>query len=550
MFIIQRMGPDYILEQLTEKVRTETQGRYLLTVEDLHINPWTVSAGLNNLHFSRDTLIDTLSGINLLDDYEIDFTLKTLELDHFHLFRFLRNGKLKLDELVVEKPALTIRQTSPPREIPAPVDTIAVDTLEFDDFSDSARQHVPAIEIGEFLLDSADFFFFNRKSTDPEVWVKGLGAELSDFNSKQYQPILSAQPLIRFDTLSALVSKGIARLTVTGFAVTDTLAHLDSLHFGFIVDPYQINRIKGFRAGWMDFQGRNLDIYDIDYRQAVFDSTLAIRRISLDQFQFLFFKDKADPRLNPAYKALPPEIIRNIPIAVNIDTIDLQNGDMTVKMQAAEAYSPGTLTINAINARILHFTNQPQQLAQDPYLQLRINAKMMNQGPVDLQGKFKIDAPDDYYDINATVGAMPATSLNDFLGSQFFFQFSSGEIQNMTMSYIGNKRFTKGTLDLEYSNLRFQKLDNFKKFRASEAKNGLLLRLGNLLILPNHNAQQKGYKTGVIYYEKPVNRDVVHCLVQSMLSGIVSNLGFGLTTEKGAKKKAKNVGGKKQKVDQ
>ena len=57
------------------------------------------------------------------------------------------------------------------------------------------------------------------------------------------------------------------------------------------------------------------------------------------------------------------------------------------------------------------------------------------------------------------------------------------------------------------------------------------------------------HKTGIIYYEKPLNRDVVHCLVESMLSGIVSNLGFGTRKEKKIEKKAAKARKKQQKVD-
>lgn len=549
LLFIQQSGPAYVQKRLAEKVRTATKGRYQLSIDSLELDPWTVSVRLVNLRFGRDTLVDSLSGMHVLDEYDVLAELGELELKDFGLLNLWMGGELLLDRLRLSRPSILIRKNVRYDAGRAVEGTVTADSVEYTTFSDSAARQIPAIEIGSFSLEDASFAFYDGKNESPELMIRGLSAGLTGFHSKRYQPFLSASPLIRVDTASALVSKGIARMTLTGLRLTDTLLHLDSIHYGHVVNPYRINAIKGFRANWLDVQGRDLDVRGIDYQLAAADSALVIRRIDLGEFNLVLFKDKADTRINPVEKELPSTLIRDIPIPLFIDTVRLNRGFLDIQMQAEAGNTPGRLVIGGINAHIRNLTNMPDRLARDPFLDLHIRARMMNQGPVDLKGKFDIESPEDYYEMTATVGKMPLASLNNFLGSQFFFGFASGDLQNMHLEYTGNNRYTKGKMDLEYNNLKIQKLTNFKKFRKTRAKNGFLLMLGNWIIPKNRSGSQRGYKTGLVYYEKPLNRDVVHVLVQSMLSGVISNFGFGPGSMEKVEKKAAKVKRKEQKVE-
>jgi len=550
LLFIQRAAPEYLLDRITEKVQAQTKGRYQVSIDTLELELWPLSLRVSNFRFDRDTLADTLSGIYVLDAYDIRAELQELQLRDVGMLKLLSGGDINLDRLQLTRPALRIRKNKNFTAAEEPVDTLEVDTPELRTFSDSASRHIPVIEIGALRVEDGYFDFFDGENERPEAMIRGLSAGVTDFHSRRLYPVLSAAPFIEVDTASALISKGIARMTLTGLALTDTLLHLDSIYYGHIVNPYQVNRIKGFRTGWLDFQGRNLEIRGIDYQQGVVDSALAIQHINLEQFNFIFFKDKSETRLNPAYKALPSEMIRNIPIPIQIDTLQLQQGYMDIQMQAEAGRAPGRLVISGIHARILNLTNKPELLAQNPYLDLHVAALMMNRGPVDLHGRFKIDASDDQYEMKATVGAMPLTSLNHFIGSQFFIQFASGQLQSMQLEYTGDKRIAQGKLDLEYADLKLQKLANFQKFRETQPKNGFLVSMGNVVVPRHRNRDKKRYKTGIIFYEKPANRDVVHVLVESMLSGVVSSMGFGPKSMKKADKKAAKARQKKQKVDE
>lgn len=547
--IIQQYGPAYVQKRLAKKVRTVTKNRYRLSIDSLVIDPWTVSLRLVRLRFDRDTLSDHLSGIHVLDEYDVRVTLDEFLVEDFDLLRLLKGGDLDLNRIRLSGPSIRIQKIINYEATQRAAEGIEADSSEFKVFSDSAARHIPVIEISSFSLENASFAFYDGKNENPELEVKGLSAGLSGFHSKNIYPVLSAAPYIKVDTLSMPASKGIARLSATGLTMNDTTLHLDNIHYRHVIAPHQINNIKGFRANWLDFKGHDLDIHGIDYRLAADDSVLALRHIELGEFSLLLFKDKADSRINPAYKALPSKLIRNIPIPFEIDTLQLSQGYLDIQMEAETGNRPGRLVISDINAHISPLTNLPERLALNPFLDLHIKARMMDRGPVDLQGRIQVDSPEDYYEMRVSVGAMPLNSLNHFLGSQFLFEFTSGELQNMQLEYTGNNRYTKGTMGLEYTNLKIRKLKNFKQFRATQPNNGFLLSLANWIIPNDRRRDQRSYKTGIVYYEKPLNRDIVHVLVQSMLSGVVSNFGFGPASIETVEKRAAKLKDKPPKID-
>ena len=157
---------------------------------------------------------------------------------------------------------------------------------------------------------------------------------------------------------------------------------------------------------------------------------------------------------------------------------------------------------------------------------MRITSRLMDQIPLVLDYKLKLDAEDDQFWTSCTVEPFEASILNGFLGSQFFVQFKSGKIDRLHFEFEGNKKANVGSMDLEYSALKVQKLQGHEKYIQGKPKTGFLASMANMFIPTNRSMDQKNYKTAVIYYKKEYNRDIIHGTIQSLISGIMSSVGF------------------------
>jgi hypothetical protein len=331
---------------------------------------------------------------------------------------------------------------------------------------------------------------------------------------------------VSIDSVSALVSKKTARLDIFKMSIHPDSMVIHNLHFRHIVDRYAINRIKGFRASWLDVQVSDFRLLGLHPLMLTNDSIIDIDKVSIGDLQLLLFKDKSDLVINPAHKALPPEEIRSIPVKLKIDTVEILHGDLTVEMQAPDAKRPGKITLNHFNAGIFNITNIPEYLVSKPEMELFTKFALMDSARINLTAGFRIDSPEDQFRVTCKAEPFNIQILNEFLGSQFFIDFSSGFIKGLNFEFEGNNKANVGTMDLEYNDLKIEKYQNFKRYIDSKPHTGFIAFMGNTLIPNNRSKEDPHYKPAVIYYEKEYNRDFIHGTIMSLLSGLSSTMGF------------------------
>ncbi len=543
LLLIRIYSPDYFVPYLIEKVHEETKGRYTLSINSDSVKVHLISMSLNlgASELKRDTTVEDYSGIPLLDKFDVSVRLESIKINSFRLLSLLLNKKIIIDAIQLNEPNITIRKnihyhpesdsvivndSISDLQISYDADSLLADTLAWEEFHDSRDAATPYIRFNNFSIEGASFAFYDGRKSKPIQEVYGLDFKVKRFVSDEYDDIEVEDALIHIDSASSLVSKNLARLTLKGLNIHPDSIHLDYLHFGHIVNRYSLNRIKGFRASWLNVDVKDIDINGIHPGKLISDSVLNIDNTSIGYVNLYLFKDKEEPVISPAYKSLPTEKIRNIPMALLIDTVDIKDGDFIIDMEAAKAVAPGRLTINNINGQIFNITNLESQLEQNSIMEFNSKFRIDDSIKVSLNYQFDLSSPEDAYTAKCDVQSFHASLLNEFLGSQFFIEFPKGNIDGLHFEFTGNNKVNVGTMDLEYQNLNVRKLQDYDKYLEGKPNTGFVTGIGNILIPNNRSTDDKNYKSAVIYYEKEYNRDVIHCTIMSMVSGITSSLGF------------------------
>ena len=327
------------------RIKKITNDRYILTLDSLDFDLWTLSVGLHNLKFFRDPTNDNESGIALLDGHDITVLFNDLDVKYFNLLRFVLHNRIQSRAFTLHSPKIEIRQDPDyhPSEVP---DTTVIDTTALQDFVDTTVNTMPVIIIDEFRLVDADFLFYEDHRRRPVLKVKGVNTSLIDVKSTHDAPIGSKNLDLRIDTVEAWVGKYSAKLDIHHIGITDSLFAIGHFHFRHKVTTGQLNKIKGYQASWLDINVKDLNMTGIDYDLMIADSGLAIRQVSLDKIDFTLIKDKSEPKKNPKIKIMPPRGAREFPVPLKIDTIWIRDGTFNVGLQAAGSKAPGFITFS------------------------------------------------------------------------------------------------------------------------------------------------------------------------------------------------------------
>ncbi len=553
LIVAQKVGPKMLLGYLQERVAKETRGRYSLQMDSLDFDLWSMNVHLGKLELKRDSSVNAYSGIPLLDKFDVEAHYTALDVNYFNLFRFVLFNVIQVEDLKLKDLAFVLRKNrsydpdSPAAEADLQqVDSIHLDTILAD--TDAARElresgsvFFPTLIVDDLLVSNASLALYDGLKPYPIQSLEGLELHLVDVHSSQDAPFSAEDLSVSVRHASTLVSKNTARLEVSGLHLTPDTFHMDTLHFGHIVNPYRINRIKGFRASWLDIVAHDLNLTGIDYERLIADTALIIDKVSLGQLYLTLFKDKSEPVINPAYKPLPAEQIRSIPLDIEIDTVEVLSADLHVEMQAAKATRPGSIDLNDLYLLVTHVTNLPDALERNQTMEVFVEGFINRVCPVMVDFRFDLTSPESAYQAHAEVGPVDITAINPFMASQFFIDFKSGYVEEMSFYYDGNNKVNVGEMDLQYRDLRVERAKNFKKYMEKHPHTGFFAGIGNMLAPRNRSKDQKHYKTAVIYYEKEFNRDVIHGLIQSMLSGVVSSVGLATKNLEKRQKQAEEL---------
>lgn len=556
LFLFRVFSPSYLIPYLIQQVDDETNGRYTLAVssDSLKIRFINMTVHLGQIEFTRNSDVSAYSGIELFDKFDINARFKSFDIQALNLVRYAFSEKAVVEMIRLSDPEITIRKNrnyKPPNSskdkqpasatINARDDSVKydlADSLAWKEFQQAGKSFLPHIVVERFKIENANFDFYGGRVTYPIRKVRGLSFDLKEFQLLKNKDIEISDVSLNIDSVTTLLSKNTARLSIEGFEFHPETFHIDSLHFGHVIDKYRINAIKGFRASWLDIGVKDFNIEGLHPNTFFSDSIIFIDKASIGRVHLNLFKDKEDPKINPDYKALPQEQIRSIPAKIRIDTFEVKRADLIIDMEAPTANTPGQITVDNVELMINNVTNIPEKLAQDPMMNVHISARIMDQIPVTMNYILKTDSEEDLFWATCEVGAFKASVLNDFIGSQFFIQFKSGKIESLEFEIEGNNKANVGTMDFEYSNLKVQKLKGHEKYIDGKPKTGFFVAMGNMLIPTNRSKVKKKYKTAAIYYEKEYNRDIIHGTVMSIVSGLMSSMGFSSKNVEKKKKQA------------
>jgi hypothetical protein len=543
IILLKVYSPAYFVPYITERVSENTKGRYKLEInsDSVNLHLFTMSLNLGFTEFKRDSSVEVYSGIELLDKFDLHMTLGSFRISTFNVLRFLISKKIVIDEVSLYQPEIIIHKNvyykpEEAKKLPYTIaleqpvkdqsDSLYADTAALSQMHQSRRAITPPIRIADFKIEDASFVFYDGSTENPLQEVHGLDFELQNFDYNKNHDIDVTDAVAFVDSASSLVSRNTARLKIRGLRMHPDSIHLDNLHFGHIVDRYQINRIKGFRASWLQVDLNDVEIHGLHPGSLISDSILNIDNTTIGSVKLYLFKDKEEMVINPAHKPLPSEQIRNISANIQIDTIKIEDGDFFIEMEASNAVVPGQLRISDFNGEIYNVSNVATSLAENPMMQFNSSFTIEDSIEVALQFAFDITSEENEYTASCDVQPFAIPTLNGFIGSQFFVEFPKGALQHFHFEFQGNNKVNVGTLDLEYEDLSVRKLQDYEKYIEGKPNTGFLAGVGNLIIPHNRNRNSNNYKPGVIYYEKEYNRDVVHCTIMSMVSGIASSVGL------------------------
>ncbi len=289
------------------------------------------------------------------------------------------------------------------------------------------------------------------------------------------------------------------------------IAGFDSIRFTSQITRDSFFKQSSFQSDFIEFTAGKSRVIGYDREINGMDTLWKANRIEFDQFQMTVDRDKRLPQDSIEYRPLLTDLIKKIPVNIQIGAALLTNSKISYSEISGKTGKEGKIWFSNLNMVAGPIKNYALQNKDS--LKISATSDFMN------QGKMKFAFQQSYSDslkgflLLARMGKMNLNTLSPLLRPLFNLQIKDGRTDSLWLRVKGNDYFAYGNMELDYRKLRFELL------KENGQKKKFTSFLANLLI------KNKNSKKGLVYQERLRNKSTFNYWGKIALSGLLTNMG-------------------------
>ncbi|WNJ18914.1 DUF748 domain-containing protein [Pontibacter sp. G13] len=326
------------------------------------------------------------------------------------------------------------------------------------------------------------------------------------------------------DTVAYLTPDSLMWISAKDFQVIpkQDVTHLASVYARSTLPPAEVPRFAGHQSTWIAVEAVNIEAIGLWSGLADPDSGIHVQKLQVGKLTVETQRDNKHYRENPAFQPLPAGMVRSIPFLLTVDTVSLRTGSIHAVTLAPKADKPTEVWLDQMRANIYHLSNDPENWKRQRDMIWELSARFQKTGLMQAKAHFRLDRPGDLFTSSGSLKRMPLTGFNSLTGPTLGLNISQGYLNGMSFRITGNDTRSRGSVDMDYQNLKLGSDPTPDAAKDGKVKNFL----GNLFLKNSKSASDEFYKSGQIAYLRNKHRQIFHFYVQSLVSGLVSNLGI------------------------
>ena len=249
------------------------------------------------------------------------------------------------------------------------------------------------------------------------------------------------------------------------------------------------------------------------------DSLFIASAIEITKANLHVFRDKRFPFIKEKNTPLPMALIRSLPFGMAIDTVKIRDSKITYEEFPEQGFETGQLRFEDLNATLDHISNRDDYSNYEQSM-LVASSRIMGKGLI--QAKFSIPyGASQIYNATGSISDFELTHLNPILENVAFVSIASGKLNQLNFNFDYNDLKSKGSILIDYENLKINSLTKEKESTPNEFKSWIL----NIMLKKDKDQQvNKEKRTGTIEFDRDRKRAVINLWVKSLFSGLKSSV--------------------------
>jgi hypothetical protein len=507
-----------VLSSLKERVEEGSHGEYTIAVDDLSVRVLGRSVTIENLIVAPSEKNITAKKVGYV------IKASSLKVVGFSLLSYFKNKDLQISSIQFTKPEISIFQKQG-KIIEEAVDTAGPPFSFFEMISAKLN----SLSIDKIDIDDAKINIY-RSSVDTVALLSAKENSISirkfkvDSTNDNTEHLFSAE---KFEIIMNRFSYHLPDGMYTVFGKRLYTSYVDSV---ISIDSFQLvpnypkkdfGKKLGRQTSRVSIVSSTVNFTDIDVKRFLEQNSFVAGKLTLKGFLIDVYRDNNVPLAKVVRPSLQ-SMIRDIPIFLSIDTIEMVDASAKYEDLAEGAGASGIMKFDKINGVITGIISDSSLYNDKSEIRLVMNSIFMDEGRFDASFHFPLNTRDEISFCSGIMSAMPIMALNPLLESTKGISIKSGNIDSMKFVLNTNGTYSDGTMTMAYHNLSVNILGGkegmnlktkFKNFVANE-----------LIIKENNPGKDGKLRTVSIGVHKNQYRYFPYFFMQSLLSGIGASM--------------------------
>ncbi|MCH7404549.1 AsmA family protein [Belliella aquatica] len=391
------------------------------------------------------------------------------------------------------------------------------------------------IRIDEFEIVEGNLAFFDKNSSKEPQHFKGLNISLDELK-------FDLDNMSGFDKLDLLEKAFVINLPDYKFLTKDSMNVIEIGLATVSNDRISLQNVsmkpRMGRFSYTRQVGKEVDVIELfipeiiihhpDLPRLIERQELSAVLLEVLDLDATIYRDKRFPLPQGVYKFMPQELMKQVGIVAQLDTLQLRNGNIRYVEFPEKGLVPGEIYFSELYAAVypFHLGKNPAEY-EIKNANLLAMAKLNGEAQINLQGQMSFDAPYPM-NINAQIGEFDLRSINSILVPNAFARIREGRVQSGDWSFTADNKEAKGSMLLLYNDLNVMLLDERTLERGLGRKKILTFVL-NVFAVKSNNPRKFPRNTvrGSIYEPRNTEKFIFNYWWTTTLSGLKGSLGLG-----------------------
>ncbi len=517
--------PD-IKERLNKLVMDASNGLYHLEIEKLETDVVTSKIVLVNAHLRPDTLVYAqLEQAKIAPDDIFDITISQLSIDDIVPSEFLINKAINLRRLFINQPVISVKHKKQPYNVPEDDSSKTV--------FEKIKKDILKIQVDTIILNNIDFIYNNtslhkvtRLSNVKLFFSDILLDSLSQFDKQRF--LFAKNCLISIKDYTVNTSDSLYRFKIGEIEIQtkNQAMQLKKLQFMPRVPVQAFYKKIKHQQDRFEVTTEQISFNKVDWWAIIREESFLVRKVSMVNGTIKIFNDKSQPvDTKSKMNKYPHQLIMKLPFTLKLDTIALNNIDLSYTELNPKSGEKGTLYFDNIQAMITNITNDKEQINTDHFMKIRAKAVFMKKSPVtagfifDL-AKYKTGN----FNVTASLGALQAEALNPITVPLGMLKVNTVNIKSLDVTMKGDNYQGTGTVKMIYDDLNITAL---KSTGDTLKKRGLLSFIANTFVIKKENPfKNKPIRVETVSYPRNTQKSFFNLVWKTIFTGAGKTVGY------------------------